>query len=624
MNPITAITDINNSSEEFSINVFLQENQFISPSFQIYGSEPGLQDYGFNGVKIKNNLLSVWRKEFLFDSDIHEIETPILTPYDVLKTSGHVDRFADYVVYDVDNKCHRADHIIKNHMKLAGKNADKVDDWTGQQMEEYINEHVLIETKDNEDAKVITKNLMFQADDKLYLRPEIAQSMFTGFKEYYDYLGEVPFGIAQIGKSFRKEISPKKFLRLRSFTQAEIEYFFNPFKPTHAMFPSIKDMKLPLLTSEMQKEGKAAALCDLYTAVKSKMICNEVMAYFLAKIYMFATKIGLDMTKVRFRQHMPNEMAHYAADCYDLECLIQGNWVECIGCANRQDYDLRAHSKATKEVLKVKSDEIKEVVKMRIFKKKIELAFPDAIGLIMKELAKEMKTPDSRVAYEEKIYQAYNKDGFFGVVVDGKTYKLSGDMIQFKIEKSCRKYFPHVIEPSFGIDRLLFALLEHNYKLRETAKKDRCVPILTLNPVIAPYDISIIKISNKPEMVGVMLDIKKNLASRNYKVHWYENVRVSIGKQYNRADRLGIVYAITVDFDTMKDNKVTVRNRDTKMQIKIDRNFLYRGNLIEFLQEEFEKYGQIIPKEDTKELTHVEEPTPVKDDAVVTETVKVV
>ena len=220
------------------LKTYLQENQFIIPSYQHYGGFSGFQDYGILGVKLKNNLLNLWRK-IMLDTNIYEVEIPTIMPHAVLKASGHVDRFTDYVVYDSNGTCHRADHLAKKWFSEHNmpELADIVDSWDQGTLEKNINQYGMLDSQ----IQVITKNLMIEVPSNTlilgtesdYLRPELAQGIFVNFKTYHTYFQHEDadfkaFGIAQIGKSYRKEISPQPFVRMREFTQAEIEYFFDP------------------------------------------------------------------------------------------------------------------------------------------------------------------------------------------------------------------------------------------------------------------------------------------------------------------------------------------------------------------------------------------------------------
>jgi glycyl-tRNA synthetase len=191
----------------------------------------------------------------------------------------------------------------------------------------------------------------------VYLRPETAQGQFLNFKKLLDYKqGGMPFASASIGKCYRNEISPRSgLLRVREFLLAEIEHYVDPEKKQHPRFHEVSDIVLPLLDRETQLSGQTVPQSiTISQAVESLIIDNETLGYFLDRVMLFLLKLGVDRSKVRFRQHLANEMAHYACDCWDAELLTSYGWVECVGCADRSAYDLTVHSQYTGTSLVVK------------------------------------------------------------------------------------------------------------------------------------------------------------------------------------------------------------------------------------------------------------------------------
>lgn len=183
-----------------------------------------------------------------------------------------------------------------------------------------------------------------------YMRPETAQGHFLNFSRLLEFNnGRIPFASAHIGKSFRNEISPRAgLLRVREFTMAEIEHYVDPKDKKHDRFDEIKDVELELLDRHVQASGSTKlTTMRVGDAVSQGVIANETLGYFLARISLFLIKIGIDPTRLRFRQHMSNEMAHYATDCWDAEIQSSFGWTECVGCADRAAYDLSVHSNRT-------------------------------------------------------------------------------------------------------------------------------------------------------------------------------------------------------------------------------------------------------------------------------------
>ncbi len=541
----------------------LIENEFITPSYEHYGGFTGFQDYGILGSKIKRKIIELWREHFLSNDNIEEIEAPTILPQSVLKASGHITKFNDLVI-NINGEERRADHVAKQLLLNGGEDVAQVDGWNKLQIETYLNLNKdKLNVKDN--IEVCEKNLMLEVgnEKKMYLRPELAQNIFVNFKQYYNFAkGKLPFGIAQIGTSYRNEISPKPFTRMRAFTQFEIEYFFNPQHATHANYKNIKHLTLPLVSIDSQLNNNSHIECQsVENAFNNKIIQNEILAYFLAKIYEFAIIIGLDLKKIRFRQHLPTEKAHYSSDCWDLECFVDEEWLECIGVANRQDYDLKSHSVTNS--LQVKSDEMEN--------KLVVIANNGLINKTYKKDAKKLLTYLNNLdqTMMEELENNINTSVSYIVSIDDVNYELNKQLVQIRTDEINKTYYPHVIEPSFGFDRLLYTVLEHNFWTRPD-KETRYV--LSLNPKISPYDIAVLQLSNKPDLLESVNTIVNILKSK-YKIYT-DTSGTAIGKKYVRTDVIGINYAITVDFQSMIDQLVTVRERDSMVQQRIPINDL--------------------------------------------------
>jgi len=303
-------------------------------------STRGLHTYGHIGLALKNKIINIWRKMFI-TSDIFEIDTPILISKEVLTNSGHVSKFNDLVVTN-GSEIFRADHLVKDFCDKNNITLSRpIDDFTKEELLELVKYHKMIDK--SEEATITPKNLMFNFGD-MYLRPEIAQGIFTEFNNYHQSY-KLPFGLAQVGKSYRNEISPQPFTRLREFTQAEVEYFFDPHEETHCMYDLIKDLVIPLFSEYDQLNNNPVKYIKISDAMDDGTIVNQIMAYYLATIYKFAKILGLTDDVIRFRQHLSNELAHYARQCWDLEVLLANDqWLECIGCAHRGDHDLTVHN----------------------------------------------------------------------------------------------------------------------------------------------------------------------------------------------------------------------------------------------------------------------------------------
>ncbi|EFA82757.1 glycyl-tRNA synthetase [Heterostelium album PN500] len=566
---------------------------FITPAFQIYGGVAGLYDYGPPGCAIKANLINFWRQHFALNEDMLEVDCTALTPEIVLKTSGHVAKFADFMVKDeVTGMCYRADHILEAHVEklLEGKDVNE------EKKAEY--KHVLARAGDagqEELHQMLVKygvkspdtgnaisapypfNLMFQTQigpsGQLlgYLRPETAQGIFVNFRRLLDFNGSrLPFAAAQIGNSFRNEIAPRSgLLRVREFTMAEIEHFVHPDRKAHPKFCDVATLKTNLLTAEAQGTTKMVVEMNFGEAVAKGIINNETLAYFMARTQLFLHTVGIKPERMRFRQHQSNEMAHYAADCWDAEIHTSYGWVECVGHADRSCYDLKVHSEKSQVPLVV-FEEFKDGPKMV---DTIDVKMNKGLmGKTFKATAKEpMDFLDSLsndfeagLTFKERL----DTDGQAVINVNTNQYTITKEMVTLtKTQKkiSGESYQPHVIEPSFGLGRIIYSLIEHAYWVRE-GDEQRCV--LSLPAIIAPVKASILPLIGNAELAPFVHRINRLLkeAGISCKV---DDSGSAIGRRYARTDEIGIPFGITIDFDTLKDDTVTLRERDTTKQVRI-------------------------------------------------------
>ena len=567
------------------LKTFLQENQFIMPSYQHYGGFTGYQDYGILGFQLKNKLLNLWRNTML-DTNIHEVEIPTIMPHAVLKASGHVDRFTDYIVYDTNGLCHRADHLAKKWFKDNDMDelANYVDSWDQNTLEQQINKYAMIDSETK--VQVLKKNLMIEVPsntlsldaDADFLRPELAQGIFVNFKIYQSYfqhedVGFKPFGIAQIGKSYRKEISPQPFVRMREFTQAEIEYFFDPEDKTHNNYHLYDNLTVPFLTDEMQENGIDIAICTtIGNAIDKNMINHKLMAYFLAKIYSFAIKLGLKDNKIRFRQHQKNEMSHYANQCWDLECFVNNSWLECVGCADRGCYDLTAHSKINpKQLMTVKRKLPEAKISTNIIIKPNISKMVKLYEKLLNQIKTHFVELDQTVTRE--IARYINNGQNFTLTIDDQECLFESSMFTIqeqKITTTHETFAPHVIEPSFGVDRLMYALLEQNIWQREINERRL---VLSLPNSLALFDIAVFPLHKKEEMCKMADDIRIKLINAGFKCY-YDESNTAIGKKYVRCDEISVKNVVTVDPGSLKTGLVTIRDRDTMEQITVHKDDL--------------------------------------------------
>lgn len=520
------------------IMMLAKRRGFIFPSFEIYGGVAGFYDYGPYGSQLKNNIENLWRDYFVLKDGCFEINTPTITLYEALKASGHVDEFTDLTV-DC-KKCkqsYKVEDIIKN-----GK--------------------IKCPTCGAELKDAYPVNLMFSTEIGIgktrdaFLRPETAQGIFTDFHLLYRYAREkLPFGVVQVGKGYRNEVSPRQgVIRLREFNMAEAEVFFDPKDKSHPNFNKVKNKEIKLFDNK--KEMKIS----LEKAVKNKVIDNQALAYYMYLTQDFLLSAGVDPKKFRFRKHADNELAHYATECWDAELFSERfGWIECVGIADRSAYDIGAHIDATGTDMYAlrKYDEPKIV--------EVKKIVPDMgkLGPMFKGKAGEIK----KILENMDVKNSSN----ISVKVDDKTIDIPKDcykIVKTKEKQFGEKFVPHVIEPSFGIDRILYCILEHNYV--ETKKNNEEYHILKLNPKVAPIKVGVLPLINDDKLVKIAKEI--DISLRESGISTYYDDGGTIGRRYARMDEIGTPFCITVDHETLEDKKVTIRDRDTTKQdrIKID------------------------------------------------------
>ncbi|MBI4016141.1 MAG: glycine--tRNA ligase [Candidatus Aenigmarchaeota archaeon] len=464
------------------------------PASEIYTTTPaGLWSYGCYGVSIRHKLLDIWRKHFVREDGLIEIDGAVLMPADVLKASGHLGKFSDPIT--VCKKCnavHRADKILTEVTGHEYREAQ-----TNEELIKALRAHAVKcpACKKGELADVTRSSLMVQApvgvgrQNECYLRPESCQSIFTDYLRMTKTMRvKLPFGIAQQGKVFRNEISPRQTLiRQIEFYAAEMEMFFDPKHGDYDKFETVKDYPVNIQRAGQEKIEQISA-GDL---VKNKIVSNQLIAYYLARTQQFFSKLGIPVEVVRFRELPDDERAFYAKEAFDFEVKTSIGWVELVANNYRTDYDLSVHSEGSKK----------------------DLSFVD--------------------------------------------------------EKS--RVLPHVWEISMGFDRTFLVMLE--FALKE--EKERT--FLSLPANLAPLHAGVFPLlSNKPELVSKAEEVYNDLKSC-YELFYDESG--SIGKRYARMDEIGVPFCITVDFDSLKNNDVTVRERDGTKQIRIKiselREFLF-------------------------------------------------
>ncbi|HAE61968.1 MAG TPA: glycine--tRNA ligase [Eubacteriaceae bacterium] len=428
----------------------------IYPGSEIYGGLANSWDYGPIGVELKNNIKKAWWKKFVQESPYNVgIDSAILMNPKTWEASGHVGGFNDPLM-DC-KKCktrYRADKLIEDY--AFDKNEEIiVDGWDNQKMLEFINEHKIscpnCGAFDYTDIRQF--NLMFKtfqgvtedSANEIFLRPETAQGIFVNFANIQrSSRKKIPFGIAQIGKSFRNEITPGNFIfRTREFEQMELEFFCKP--------------------------GEDLEWFDYWKEFCRKWILG----------------LGIKEDNLRLRDHSEDELSHYSNATTDFEFKFPFGWGELWGIADRTDYDLTQHQ------------------------------------------------------------------------------NHSGKDLRYTDPTTNEKYVPYCIEPSLGVDRVLLAFLCNGFETEQIDEKDSRT-VLRIHPALAPFKCAVLPLTKK--LKEKALEVYEKLA-KNFMIDYDE--AGSIGKRYRRQDEIGTPYCITIDFDTLEDGTVTVRDRDTMEQVRI-------------------------------------------------------
>ena len=544
------------------LSAMLKRRGIILPAFEIYGGVSGLIDYGPVGASIKRKVIQNWIEHWTINGDIVEIDSPTITPEPVLIASGHVGEFNDLMTQC--GKCSsafRADQLAENyHPNPDILGAEEID---------HILDSNEIECPNCGEQKwtpARPMNLMFgtkigamKASRQAYMRPETAQGMFMLYPSLYRHFRQkLPFGAIQTGKGYRNEISPRQgMIRLREFNMAELEYFIDPENPPITDI-SMKKERISLIPDPKGNEHEVVNI-SFPDAISQGILKDQTVAYFLSRTWDFLIGVGIKPSKIRFRQHEGTEMAHYAEDCWDCEILGEHGWIECVGIANRTCHDLQSHEKysnsnslrAWREFVEPKI-ESKEVLAPKT--SILGPMFRAKAGLVLEALGELSELP--------------NQLPFDLLIKDGTKVEITAEMVE---RKTVRKniagewFTPHVIEPAFGIDRIIWHILDHAYE--ETEKEGEKYNLLRLTESVAPADLIVLPLFEKDGMGDSARELNLQINSMKGVTSLIDSSK-SIGRRYARADEIGIPWAITVDHTTLEDGTVTVRRRDDQKQVR--------------------------------------------------------
>jgi glycyl-tRNA synthetase len=558
---------------------------FFLQSAGAYGGVSGFYTFGPAGAALKQNIEDTWRDRFTIQEGNMEVDAPTVMPEPVFEASGHLDGFDDMLVECPEcGESHRADHIVEDNTEIEEAESIPV-----AEVEELIAEYELVCPTCGAGLAgqaIEDFNLMFETNigpgssDPGYLRPETAQGIFIEFPQLAEYArNQLPFGVTQIGRAYRNEISPRKsLLRVREFTQAELELFVDP-EEDEPDLEAVADVTAPFYpASDQEADDGEPYDATIREVVDEGVVGKPWIAYYLGVAREWYESIGVDMDRFRFRQHLSGERAHYAADCWDAEAEVDGDWIELGGFAYRSDYDLSKHDAHSDEDFSIfkQYDEPVTVERATVEPDMSYLGpeFGGAAGAVadaLEDLAE--RNPDA--------FEAAGEDGEVTVEVDGEEHAIPVEKANFGVEEvteSGEHITPHVVEPSLGIDRALYTALDHSLRRDEVDGEQRSY--LELPSEVAPTTVGVFPLMDRDGMGEYARDLAGDLREAGLSVTYDDSG--AIGRRYRRQDEVGTPFCVTVDYATLGEARegetdgeppapdtVTVRERDTTAQTRV-------------------------------------------------------
>jgi glycyl-tRNA synthetase len=556
-------------SERAALAELAKRRGFFFPAVEAYGGTAGFYVFGPVGTDLKRNVEAAWRDRFVVQEGHREVDTPTVVPEPVFEASGHLESFNDLLVACVEcDERHRADHLVED---AAG--IEDADAMAPEALAELLVEHDVACPSCGAPLAgrpVEPFNLMFETaigpgdGASGYLRPETAQGIFVEFPRLAEYArGQLPFGVAQVGPGYRNEISPRRSLiRVREFTMAELELFYDPERHEPDLAP-VADVPLRLYPAKAQGNGEPAYRnLTVVEAVDAGVIENEWIAYYLGLARQWFERIGVDLDRFRFRQHLAGERAHYAADCWDAEAEIDGDWIELAGIATRGEYDLGKHDAYSDEEYTVFREYDEPITAKRA------TVDPD-----MSTLGPEFGDQAPAIAEALADLASRDPDAFDAetvtVEVGGEAHEVDVDDANFAVDTVTERgehITPHVVEPSFGVGRAVYTVLTH--RMHEDEVDGEARTVLSLPPAVAPTLVGVFPLMDRDGLGDRARELAGELREAGLSVE-YDDAG-SIGRRYRRQDEVGTPYCVTVDYDTLEDDTVTVRDRDSATQRRVD------------------------------------------------------
>ena len=540
---------------------------FFFPANEAYGGASGFYTYGPQGAALKRNIESSWRERFVTREGHMEIDSPTVTPEPVFAASGHLDGFDDMIIECPEcGTSHRADHLVEDSTGI-----EDAESLGTERVAELIADHDITCPNCNTvlgGEPVSGFNLMFEtsigpgSSSPGYLRPETAQGMFVEFPQLAEYArNQLPFGVAQVGTGYRNEISPRRSLiRVREFTMAELEHFVDP-ETDDPPIERVADVSLPLYSASAQEGEGDIETMTVAEAIESKTVTSEWVAYYLGLAKGWYERVGVDMNRFRYRQHLPGELSHYAADCWDAEAELDGNWIEITGFADRGSYDLEKHAEHADADFAVFKpyDEPRTVERPSVDPDMSYLGpeFGSAAGAVADELA----------ALAERDPTAFEGETVT-VEAGGERRTVPTETTGFAVREETmtgERVTPQVIEPAFGIGRVLYTVLDHAYREDEVDGETR--QYLGLPPEFAPTFVGVFPLMDKDGLGERAREVAGDLRAAGLSVAYDDSG--NIGRRYRRQDEIGTPYCVTVDYESLSEGTATVRERDSTVQKRI-------------------------------------------------------
>jgi glycyl-tRNA synthetase len=549
-----------------SFHALAKRRGLYFPANESYGGVAGLYAYGPTGTALKRNVEAAWRDRFVSREGNAEMDAPTIVPEAVFEASGHLDGFDDAIVACPECSArHRADHLVEDATDI--EEAEGLD---------LVTIEDLIASRDVAcpacgqrlaGQPVDSFDLMFETaigpsgDQSGYLRPETAQSTLVEFPRLAEYArNSLPFGVAQVGRGYRNEISPRNaIVRSREFTMAELQQFFDPDGDDPPL-DRVADVTVQLLPADRADDPNPDTVAyTVRQAVDDGVVRPAWLAYYLGVTRQWLDRVGVDVDRLRFREHDDAELAHYATACWDAEACVDGEWIELAGLAYRADYDLARHA----EHSDADYDLFREYDRPRERERTVLDVGRGALGPRFGNRLPAVV--DALEARADRDPAAFEEDTVT-VDVESETVDVDTDHLEVRTEAVTdhgERVRPHVVEPAFGVDRVVYAALHHSHA--EDVVDGEARTRLALPAAVAPTDVAVLPL--RADVADRARRLVDRLRRADFEVAFDDSG--SIGRRYRRQDEVGTPYCVTLDKQTPADDAATVRDRDSTAQARV-------------------------------------------------------